>query len=380
MYRSYRADACECEPEPILPAAGHSPYNEEMSSSPSPPQPPSRTRRGAAQKPPRWFPWTSILLVSSLFLGVLAVFEAPREIGRWHVAAAQEHWDEAEYAALKGEATRKDENRQLAFARLEEALSWSPDEPNWIYKRAQWRAAIGKEEAALNDCNTLIGKVGETPLLLLLRIGIYQQLGRHEAAVKDAERLDALSLTSGSPSRGESLNSLAYLKAVGKIDLSQALKQADAAVRDAAAEIERNKKDDEAPVNFLVQLWRAFFPPDRKPRDDAAKLQMAMRLDTRGFVAWQLGNYEQALVDLQPAAETIEVLLREKEYDIRKHRKNLPDPREAESEFARNKTNAAVILYHRSLAHEKLGHSAAAAADRKRVFELIGREGDEKLF
>lgn len=366
--------------QPILPALAHSPYNEDMSSSPSPLQPPSRTPRRTPQKTPRWFPWTSILLVSGLFLGVLAVFEAPREIGRWHVAAAQEHWDEAEYAARQGDATRKDQNRQLAFALLEEALSWSPDEPNWIYKRAQWRAASGKEEAALKDCNTLIGKVGEKAPLLLLRMGVYQQLGRHEAAVKDAERLDALSLTSGIPSRGESLNTLAYLKAVGKIALPQALKQADEAVQDAAAEIERNKKKDEAPVSFLVQLWRAFFPPDRKPRDDAAKLQMAMRLDTRGFVAWQMGKYDQALADLQPAAEAIELLLREEENVIRKHRKNLPDSRVVESELAKSKTSAAVILYHRSLAHEKLGHSAAAAADRKRVFELIGREGDERLF
>ena len=337
-------------------------------------------RREKPEEPARWFPWTSLLLVSGLFFGVYAFLESPREIGRWHLAAANEFWDEAEYAALKGEKTRAAENREKAFAKVEDALKWSPEEPDWILLRAAWRSRSGRSADALADCNALIEKFGERPPLLSVRMGILQELGDHAKALQDAERLDALSLTSGRPPRGESLNNVAYVKAIGKIDLYEALKQADEAVRDAVAEIERNKKKDAAPVNLLVRLWRTQFPLDHTGRDEAAKLQLAMRLDTRGFVAFRLGKYREALADLQPAAETVENQLRQKENGFKKVLKNFPDPRVVENDLAKSKNVVAVVLYHRSLAHDKVHHAAAAERDRKRVFQLIGRPGDEKLF
>ena len=38
------------------------------------------------------------------------------------------------------------------------------------------------------------------------------------------------------------------------------------------------------------------------------------------------------------------------------------------------------VFYHRALAHEKLGHTAAAAQDWKLARDWIGREPDETLY
>lgn len=313
-----------------------------MSSGPSTPQPLSRTPRGAPQKSPRSFPWTSILLVSSLFLGVLAVFEAPREIGRWHLAAAQEHWDEAEYAALQGDGTRAAENRATAFAKLENALKWSKEEPDWLKKRAEWKLDASRSEEALADINALMSKVGEDRERLELRSKIYQHLGRHGDAVKDLETVNNLSKVSGVPPRATALNNLAYAKAVGGLQLDSALKEINEALN--------SEKHD------------AF-------------------LDTRGFIHYRQGKYDLAMKDLDLAAKGAERILALLGRTATENRRAAPDVRKYELTLRKmGKEPTAVILYHRSLAHEKLGHSAAAAVDRKRVFELIGREGDEKLF
>src|SRR6187551_3747896 len=109
-----------------------------MPADPQIPPSPTRTSR-QAQRPPRWFPWTSLMLVSGLFLGIYAFLEAPREIGRWHMAAAMEFWRNAEYGEIQGDKSQVADNRQKALAKLEDALKWSPEEPSFILQRVEWR-------------------------------------------------------------------------------------------------------------------------------------------------------------------------------------------------------------------------------------------------
>ena len=349
-----------------------------MPADPHIPQPSSRTPREAPKKA-AWFPWTSILLVSGLMLGVYAVLEYPREIGRWHLAAANEFWTEAEIAALPGgDPVREAENRAQAFAKLEQALSWSPGDWRTLLRRARWNSEIGKHESALADCNQVMNQI-EKGSLLGMRMDIYQQLGRHAEAVKDANQLDANSLISGKPPRGEALNNLAYAKALGKIDLPKALQQADESVRSALEEIEQNKMDDEA-QGFLTRSFEAFFGVDHRARDAAAQEQLCLRHDTRGFVHYQLGHYVEALSDLNAAADGYTALLDERDISLQKLKRAYPDPRSLELEVYKKKRAAAIVLYHRSLAHEKLGHSFPAANDWNRARKLLGREPDEKLF
>jgi tetratricopeptide (TPR) repeat protein len=311
-----------------------------MPASPPLSSPHSRTPRPAPPNP-RWFPWKSILLVSGLLLGVYAVLETPREISRWQMASANEYWREAEYGVIQGNLALVADNRQKAFAKLEDALSWSPEEPLWLQQRAQWKADIGQHEDALRDCNRLLEKDENAVELLQLRTRIHHWMGSHAQAVADAERVNNLSQTSGNPSRANALNGLAYAKAIGKIDLDLALQ-----------EINEALKSD----------------------------KNAAYLDTRGFIYYQMGKYDLALKDLGPAAEEIRRVLALQIEESAFERRTVPDVRKMEIKAKKWNEPAAVILYHRALAHEKLGHAAAAKADRKRVRELIGREGDEKLF
>ena len=288
------------------------------------PQPTSRTR-GELPRPAPWFPWRSILIVSGLMLGVYAVVETPHEIGCWHMAAANEFWIEGEIAAIHGDAVRAAANREQAFARMATAMEWHPDDVNWLYTRAMWNSQVGKHEAALADCERVIGQLGERDRLLAFRMEIYQKLGRHAEAVKDANQLDALSQTSGNPPRGDALNTVAYAKAVGKIDLPKALQQADESVRRALEEIEQNKRDDKAHATALAV--GEYLGVDQRKRDYAAEWGLYLKQDTRGFVNYQLGNYKAALADLDAATDGITRLMREQEAQGKLLSRALPDAR-----------------------------------------------------
>ena len=311
-----------------------------MPADPQIPPPTSRPPRATPPQPP-WFPWKSILLVSGLMLGVFAVLETPREIGRWHLAAAREHWRDAEYGEIQGDLTLVAENRQKAFAKLDDALKWSPQDLGFLWQRAEWRIELGEYEGALLDSNRLLESFPDDLSLLRLRGKTLHLLARHVEAVKDAEHINNLSKTSGNPQRAVALNEVAYSKAVGKIELESALKE----------------------VNEALKSERH-----------------AAFLDTRGFVYYQMGKYDLALKDLESAANQYEAILKFLAESAAKRRKGVPDIRKEEVNARKDNEGAAVVLYHRALAHEKLGHAAAAAADRKRVRELIGRDGDEKLF
>lgn len=281
------------------------------------------------------------MLVAGIFLGINAVLEGPREIGRWHLAAAREFWRNADYGEIQGDRSQVVDNRQKGLAKLEDALKWSPEEPSFLLQRAEWRSEVGEYEGALQDYNVLMEKFGEEVELLLLREKVYHLMGRHAEAVVDAERVNNLGKTSGIPSRAVALNIVAYAKALGKIDLDSALQE----------------------INEAIKFNRN-----------------AAFLDTRGFIYYQMGKYDLALKDLDPAVSEMnrKLGMTQQESDLRKRAE--PDIRKYEIELRKANEQFAVFYYHRALIHEKLGHSAAAAADRKRVRELIGRDGDEKLF
>lgn len=310
---------------------------------PTDPQIPSSSSRmpRQAEKAPRWFPWTSLMLVTGIFLGFYAYWEAPTEIGRWHLAAAREFWREADYGEIQGNLSQVSENRQKAFAKLEDALAWSSEEKSFLFQRAQWKLDSGRYEDALLDSNRLLERFPDELALLRLRAMTFHLLGRHAEAVKDAQRIDNLSETSGIPSRATALNELAYAKAIGKIGLDSALQE----------------------IN------------------DALKSEKhAAFLDTRGFIYYQMGKYELALKDLDPAVNELERIITFLDANSAQLRRVSPDIRKYEIDIRTRNQDIAPVYYHRALVHEKLGHAAAAAADRQRVRELIGREGDEKLF
>jgi len=282
-----------------------------------------------------------VLVTSGIFLGILILLNTRSEIAYWHLAAAREHWREADYGAIQGHLSATEEHRKQAFDLLEQAFRWSPEDSYLLRQRAQWKLEAKQYDAALVDVNGLLQADSDDVPTLELRTKIYHLMGKHSAAVADARRVNDISQTSGYPSRTQALNSLAYAKAIGKIELDSALRE----------------------VNESLVSGRN-----------------AAILDTRGFIYYQMGKYDLALRDIDPAANEIAAALAALHRDSGLERRAMPDLRKFEVAVQQRNEDVAPIFYHRALVHEKLGHTAAAEADRKRVKELIGRDGDESLF
>ena len=112
------------------------------------------------------------------------------------------------YGVIQGDLSHVADNRQQAFAKLEDALKWSPEERKFVLQRAEWKMDSGQFEQALQDGNRLLERFPDDLELLRLRGKVFHLLGRHVEAVKDADRINNLSKTSGNPPRAEALNEL----------------------------------------------------------------------------------------------------------------------------------------------------------------------------
>jgi tetratricopeptide (TPR) repeat protein len=244
-------------------------------------------------------------------VGPCAYLEAPREVSRWYLAAAQ--------------VEREAGHKELADQQMSHAQRWSPDDPAIFLARAEWRREDGQYLAALEDVNSVNERIPDNPAVLIERSQILQHLGRHDEAIADWRSLDRMSVTSGIPSRPMALNGLAYARAVGNVQLDEALKGIEEA---------------------LVM----------QPGDP-------MFLDTHGFILYRQGKYSESITDMERAVIDIEKLLREPTKD----RPLLIQ-------------GVAAVRYHRALVLEKLGRYAEAKLDRARAKQLIGREPDETLF
>jgi tetratricopeptide (TPR) repeat protein len=201
----------------------------------------------------------------------------------------------------------------------------------------------GAYEAALADCQRAAELAGERNVAILERRSqIYQHLGRFDEALKDLRSLDALSHTTGIPSRAGALNGLAYGRAIANKEISQGLRAADEALR---------------------------FQPDSPAI-----------LDTRALLRYRQGDYVAALEDLERAIATLvrdgelPRKLAGQEHLVRLSGESLRDA------VTQDKRNRAVFYYHRALVLDKLDRSDDAANDRARARKLIGREPDELLF
>src|SRR6188508_2696727 len=141
-----------------------------MSSHPNSPNPPTSGPPAAGQSRPPIRPPGTRLMVWVLLLSLVGSWgflEGPREVARWYVAGAKEE--------------REAGRNELAYARLERALTWSANEPVILLQRCQWRTLDGEYETALKDCERAAELVGENHAqILLLRSQLYQHLKRFD--------------------------------------------------------------------------------------------------------------------------------------------------------------------------------------------------------
>jgi tetratricopeptide (TPR) repeat protein len=258
----------------------------------------------------------------------LAWLQFPREVSYWFLAAA--------------EKARAAGNAELATQRLEEAFSWNPRDPWLQLQEVQWLVQDEKYLEALKVSDQLVEQFPQELAVLMLRMSILQHLGRHDEAVAVARAIDQKSLTSGWPDRAQALNNLAYARAVGNLELEQALDEANEALVIAPGE--------------------------------------PSLLDTRGFILYRLGKYEEAHEDLNAAVKSIAKLDNGGTPPSGSLMRYFLGADAASAAQQNRQTATAVLLYHRALNLEKLGRFAEAKVDRARAKRLIGREPDEKLF
>lgn len=275
-------------------------------------------------------PRLMFVLLMAAILGPWVWLQGPVEVARWHWASAIEQ--------------REARHDDVAYQRLEQALTWSPNEPGLFMQRASWKMDDGQYAAALDDCERAGKLLNEIPAgMLLVRSQIYQHLGRHAEAIKDLQTVDQLSQTTGTPPRSSALNARAYGRAVGNLELEQGL----------------------ADVNAALE----FLPDD------------PMILDTRGFLLYRLEKYDEALEDMDKSIAGLksELAALTDETKVEPHKRRLGMASDRQSIETR-KQGLAVIHYHRALVLQKLGRSADAEKDLAIARKLIGREPDEKLF
>ncbi len=274
---------------------------------------------------PRRSKWTMRLVILgtlALVLGPLLYAWFPKEISRWYEASAIENYSNG--------------NHEEATADLNKALEWDPENPSAYRQRAEWRLDDRDYAGALEDCNHALEVAAKDTRTLLQRSLALQHLGRHAEAIEDWKKLAELHGHSTAANRTTVLNGLAYARALGNIELDEALADVEKAL-----EIEG---------------------------DNAAML------DTRGFIYYRRKDMKSAKRDMDAAVKGLDTDLQEA-----RNPQRAVDQRDFKRRLKLANHNEAVIRYHRALVNDKVGEPEQAEQDRQRVRDL-GYEPNEKLF
>jgi tetratricopeptide (TPR) repeat protein len=273
--------------------------------------------------------WCVIIGTVALVLGPVLFQIAPKEIARWIVAGAQ----------VKHEVG----DDKSASEKIERALQWDSECPEAHVLKAVIEAdrlfKKGDYEEALKLTDKIAEEYPSDKSLENLRNRLFEALGQFDKLVVYYEK--QLRSAGSVPPREKIslLNQAAYYHALADKDLDRGL----AEINDALQFVERS----------------------------------AALYDTRGFVLYKMGRYDDALRDLEVSVQSVEDDYQRAQRD----RKGLRTVREREFQAALNelKKAVAVIRYHRGLILEKLDQNEKAAEDYERVREL-GFEPDEKLY
>ena len=291
-------------------------------------------------------------------LALVFAAELPDEIVAWRFAAALE--------------AREAGDKEHADRLLGEVLARRPDEERYQLEQFQWFMDDGKYEDALAFLQKRFAlkptDTKERVKLLLQRSNVYLHLRRYADAVADCRELKRINETTGTPPRGFVLNHLAYARALGELELDEALVDIDAAILEARVEL----RDLEQKA---MQLKRAN-KNTLEARELLADQQSVLGgcLDTRGFVRMKSGQVARARKDFDEAIQ----LTQQADAFFRKNPQELTIDLE---EFdKRAKRQFATLLYHRSLNYELLGMTDEAKQDFEKARELIGKEPDDTLF
>ncbi|MFO0903570.1 MAG: tetratricopeptide repeat protein [Pirellulales bacterium] len=281
---------------------------------------------GPNRAPPRrWGSLVALCVVGLVVAAPLLYKQAPREMARWHQAAALEHYLDGDFAKARESLTQ--------------SLAWRPDNPDAFLLLATWEREGGRYDEALAACEQALA-FGASPIRLYLeRSQVYQHLGRWEEGLGDWK------LLAEEVEDGETnplvLNGRAYARALANVELDAGMRDIERALQQAGGN--------------------------------------AAMLDTRGYLHYRLGNLDAALDDMNKAIEGAEKELAEGATEATQVDRAAADARVAERAQKERRRSLAVLHYHRLLVLEKQMATEAADKDRARIKEL-GFDAGERLF
>lgn len=158
-----------------------------------------------------------VLATIALVCVPVVIVEWPREIARWHQAAAMEFDLQGDLAA--------------AVTRMDRAIAWNGRDGSLLLLRARYKARIQQWPSALEDCDRARQLAPDSPLVGEQRSVLLQHLGRHAEAVAELREVLQESGNVLPPVRFQQLNNFAYTAAVGNLDLDEGLAAANEALR-----------------------------------------------------------------------------------------------------------------------------------------------------
>ncbi len=222
-------------------------------------------------------------------------------------------------------------------------LYWGRGEvANWYRAAARQERFIGDWELALRSTQRAAAWDGANPEIWLEQATIYLHRSDAVNAIPAAEK--ALEIARAAyEQRGDlrskgllinALNSVAYARALAESDIERGLSL----------------------VEEALEL--------------AGDLDLPGILDTRGYLHYLSGNYEQALADCQMAVSSTERTYKQELYEARQEAQAFVDKLPFE-DAQRNITEGLAVLYqHRGLVLQAMGDEEAAASDFEHAQEF----------
>lgn len=270
-----------------------------------------------------WVRW-SLILLTLFALGAVYHREVVKAACRF---VANRHADAASELLI-------DENIAGALAEVERALGWLPDDSALVYLRAQIYAEDENWEASLQDYTRVIEELApEFGFAYVKRAAVHEQMGNYLLAMGDVGQAIKLS----PPDNPSLLNHHAYVCGLANSNLEI-----------ARAEIDR-----------ALELTRA-----EAERLDLPVIEPAAFLDTRGFLLYQLGQYDQALSEIEKALHRLSLERKTTLATLTEHEISTSGPMRAYDRMQGE------ILYHQGLARQSLGKTEAAEKDFRAAIEL----------
>jgi tetratricopeptide (TPR) repeat protein len=268
-------------------------------------------------------PWLRRVLKLALIAGLLSVLWMHFDVGaKVRTAFGMYHYQQAGQLAHRGDL-------DAALGQADRAVSWNPQSISFRLLRAQIRALKHDYGGALDDAEQALATQSDDERALdrvqSLRMELFHRLHRHRDSVAAATQM----LERNLGNRASTLNSRAYARALDETSRPEELEEALADIEEAVSSM-----------------------PDTPSF-----------LDTRGYVLFKLGRYDEALADLNRAIELVEAERDEFEQLVRGRRWAGEQAAARARRQESYNQDLAVMYHHRGEVQEKLGNAQESKKD-----------------